>query len=100
MKKRAVLFSPEARDDLLAIYDWIASHGGPQVAMKYIDRLEVYCLNIELASERGQRRDEIREGLRIVGFERRVTIAVVVGAHEVTILRLFYGGQDWESSFQ
>ena len=99
MKSRDVIFSPEARDDLLSIYNWIAPRGGAQVAMNYLDRLEAYCLKLEFASERGHRRDEIREGLRIIGFERRVTIAFVVGDEKVTILRMFSGGQDWETAF-
>ncbi len=100
MKRRAVIFSPEARDDLLAMYNSIAPRGGAQVAMNYLDRLEAYCLRLEFASERGHRHDDIREGLRIIGFERRVTIAFVVRDDEVTILRLFSGGQDWEAAFQ
>jgi len=35
-------------------------------------------------------------GLRVVGFERRVTIAFEVDDERVTILRIFYGGVDWE----
>lgn len=97
MRKRAVVFSPEARDDLLALYDWIAERGGARVAMSYIDRLEAYCLSFDFASERGSCRDDVREGLRIVGFERRITIAFTVGEHDVTILRLFSGGQSWEA---
>lgn len=100
MKRRNVIFSPEARDDLLAMYDWIAPRGGAHVAMNYLERVERHCLNLEFASERGHRRDDIREGLRIIGFERRVTIAFVVSDDAVTILRLFSGGQDWESELQ
>lgn len=96
MKRRRVVFSPEARNDLFEIYDWIAEKASPQNAISYIDRIEAYCLGFELASERGHRRDEISPGLRIVGFERRVTIAFAVDDDRVTILRLFYGGQNWE----
>jgi toxin ParE1/3/4 len=49
-----------------------------------------------LPSERGHRRDDIRPRLRVVGFERRVTIAFTVSAEAVTILRVFYDGRDWE----
>jgi toxin ParE1/3/4 len=48
------------------------------------------------ASERGRRRDDIRPGLRIIGFERRVTVAFAVEEERVVILRIFYGGRDWE----
>lgn len=96
MKRREVFFSPEARDDVDRLYDWIAAAAGPRRAAKYIDRLEAYCLSFDFASERGTRRDDIREGLRIVGFERRITIAFYVENDRVTILRLFYGGTNWE----
>lgn len=42
-------------------------------------------------------RSEIREGLRIVGFERRVSVAFVVEDSEVVILRILYAGQLFES---
>ena len=96
MKTRAVIFSPDARRDLLRLYDWIAERAGEEIALGYTDRLESYCLRFEVASNRGRRRDDIRPGLRIIGFERRVTIAFVVEADAVIILRLDYGGQDWE----
>ena len=96
MKERAVIFSPEARDDLAALYGWIAAAAHPQTALDYIERIEIYCHGMSIGSERGTRRDDIRPGLRIVTFERRVTIAFTVGAARVTILRLFYAGRNWE----
>ncbi len=96
MKKRAIVFAPEAQDDLLRLTDWIAEAASLDTALSYIERLETYCLSFGLASERGHLRDDIRPGLRIVGFERRVTIAFVVDEASVTILRLFYGGRNWE----
>lgn len=98
MKRRIVVFAPEARDDLLDLGDWIAERAGVDVALKYIERLEYYCSGFELAGERGQRRDDIRPGLRFVGFERRVAIAFTVTDAEVTILHLYYGGRNWSSS--
>lgn len=96
MKERSVIFSPEASDDLLALYDWIAEAAGPETAISYIDRLEAYCRAFGTASERGHRRDDIREGMRVVGFERRITVAFTVDADRVIILRLFYAGRNWE----
>jgi len=40
----------------------------------------------------------IRPGLRIVGFERRVSVAFVVEEDEVVILRLLYAGRQFEST--
>jgi toxin ParE1/3/4 len=100
VKSRRVIFTPEARHDLFGIYEWIASKASLQVAISYIERLETYCLGFDIASERGHRRDDVSPGLRIVGFERRVTIAFVADENQVTILRLFYGGQNWEDKLQ
>jgi toxin ParE1/3/4 len=99
VRRREVVFAPEARDDLWRLYEAIATAAGASVALAYIERIEAYCLGFDLASERGHRRDDIRPGLRIVGFERRVTITFSVDNGRVTILRVFYGGQDWEDAF-
>lgn len=47
----------------------------------------------------GHLRSDIRPGLRILGFERRLTIAFVVGTETVTILRVFAAGRNWEETF-
>lgn len=97
MREREVVFAPEARDDLIAIYDWIARAAHPNTALSYVERVEAYCHGFSVASERGRLRDDIRPGLRIVGFERRITIAFTVGETRVVILRLFYGGRNWKA---
>jgi toxin ParE1/3/4 len=94
VEKREVVFSPEALDDLLRLYDYISEYSGPARAIGYIARIEAYCLGFDLASRRGSRRDDIRPGLRLVGFERRVTIAFHVDSETVTIDRVFYGGRN------
>lgn len=96
MKLRPVVFSPEAQHDLLQIHDWIAERAGIDIALAYLDRLEAYCLGFEFSPHRGHRRDDIRHGLRVVGFERRITIAFIVDADVVTVLRLYYAGRNWE----
>jgi toxin ParE1/3/4 len=99
LKRRTVVFAPEARHDLLELGDWIAERAGAGTALNYIARLEAYCLGFEVSAERGRRRDDIRPGLRITGFERRVTIAFAVTETEVTILGLYYGGRNWPVAF-
>lgn len=97
MNERPVEFAPEAFDDLMQLYDWIANAASPETAIRYIDRIETYCRGMGVAPERGHKRDDIRPGLRIVGFERRISIAFTVCETRVTILRLFYGGRSWEA---
>jgi toxin ParE1/3/4 len=87
-------FSPEARQDLTELYDFIARHSGPARAIAYLERIERYCLGFATAPERGTRRDYLRPGLRTIGFERRVTIAFHHDERTVTIDRILYGGRD------
>ena len=94
MERREVIFSPEALGDLEALYDHIAADSGPTRAIGYIERIESFCRKFELAGQRGHSRDDIRPGLRIVGFERRVTIAFHIETRTVIIDRIFYGGRD------
>lgn len=98
MKERRIAFAPEAAEDLIGLYDWIAAEASPVVAMAYIDRVEAFCHRLRIGSERGHLRLDIRPGLRIIGFERRLTIAFVVGEEAVTILRIFSAGRDWETT--
>lgn len=95
MKRRIVVFAPEARDDLANIYDWIAKSSSPSVALSFLERIETYCLAFDLAGERGTGRDDIRPGLRVVGFERTLTLAFAVDEDTVSFLRIFYAGSDW-----
>ena len=95
MIRRAIVLSPEARSDLIGIYDWIAEAASPETANAYVERIQAFLNALDVASERGSRRDDIRVGLRTIGFERRLTVAFTLTETEVVILRLIYGGQDW-----
>jgi toxin ParE1/3/4 len=96
---RDVVFSPEAQMDLLDLYDYIAPRGGETRALGYVERIQASCVSLGLSPERGTRRDDIRPGLRVTGFERRVTIAFHIGDDHVVIDRILYGGRDLEGSF-
>ncbi len=89
-----VLFSVEAQADLLDLYEYIAERGGESRALQYIERIEGWCESLRTFPQRGTSRNDIRPGLRIAGFEHRVTIAFEVEEKSVTILRILYGGRD------
>ena len=90
----SIEFSPEALGDLIDLYDYIALRNGPERAIGYVNRIEDYCRNLAVFPNRGSARDDLRPGLRIVGFERRAVIAFQVSANSVTVLRILYGGRD------
>jgi toxin ParE1/3/4 len=96
---RRVIFGRRALEDLREIGVWITARANAQVAERYLNRLRFYCERFDAFPERGTRRDELRPGLRTIGFERRVTVAFAVLAEEVVIVRLFYGGRDIEAAF-
>ena len=59
-----------------------------------------YCDGFDTFPHRGIKRDDVRPGLHVVGFRRRATIALTVDNDAVTILGVFYGGQDYEAVLQ
>lgn len=91
-----VVFAPEAEADLLKLYDDLAERAGPEVAFGYTERVQTHCLSFATFPERGSRRDDLRPGLRVTGFRRRVTIAFHITGNTVVIDRLLYGGRDLE----
>jgi toxin ParE1/3/4 len=96
---RSVVFSPEAQHDLFELYDYIAGRGAPNAAIDYIGRLEKRCLSLADYPEQGTARDEVRPGLRLLGFERRTEIAFHVTPTVVVIDRIFHGGQSLHAAF-
>ena len=95
-----VRLDPAAEADLQRIYSWIGERASPAIARGYVSRILDYLAGFDLFPERGRLLDDIRPGLRIIGFERRVSIAFVVEAEDVTVLRILYAGQQFERGGQ
>lgn len=88
-----IIISPEARNDLIGLFRFIAERSGRDVALRYVERIEAHCLSFADFPLRGTRRDDIVPGLRLIGFERRVTIAFHVDGARVVFDRILYGGR-------
>lgn len=86
---------PEAEDDLFQLYHYIARQSSDAVAQGYIDRIHAYLNGFSQFPERGTVRDELRKGVRIVGFERRVSIAFKILGDDVAIMRVLYAGRQF-----
>ena len=99
MKSHDVILAPEAIADIGSIRDWIEQSGGDGAADDFLSRLEAFLAKYSVAPLRGTPRTLVRPGLRVVGFERRLTIAFCVVGERVEILRVFSAGRDWESEF-
>ncbi len=98
MKTYSVVFSKEAEADLFAIYEYISERAGTHVAIRFVERIEQYCLDFAVAPERGTKRDNLRPGLRTVGFRRRATILFEVRAQEVIIHGVYYAGRSFDDT--
>jgi toxin ParE1/3/4 len=90
-----VVFSASAKADLFAIYDYIAERAGATIALRFVESIEIYCRGFETLPERGARRDDLRPGLRTVGFRRRATILFEVerATRQVVIHGIYFGGR-------
>jgi toxin ParE1/3/4 len=93
----AVRFSARAIEDLGEIFDYLLPLAGEKAARNHVAELYAYCIGLEQFPERGTIRDDLRPGLRLVGFRRQATIAFAVRDGNVTILRIFGRGRDVEN---
>lgn len=82
-----VIFSPEAAE---------------QLAARYAEAIVSYCAKWASSPIRGIMRDDVRPGLRITNYKKRTAIAFAVDAEteQVSIIGLFYGGQDYKTILQ
>lgn len=100
MKQYSVIFSPRAAQQLSDLYAYIADRGSEERAERLTSGIVTFCQNLSIFPERGTKRDDLRQGLRIIGYARRVTVAFSVGGDRVIIHGIFYGGQDYDSVVQ
>lgn len=94
----AVNFTPEAQQQLDELEAHIAEVGSPIAAARYVDSILDHCENLQAFPHRGTRRDDLRPGLRTLGFRRRVTILFEVTDDTVNVIGIYYGGQDYEAT--
>jgi toxin ParE1/3/4 len=92
-----VVFAPEAEAQLVAIYELIAAAASPAIAQRFTEAIIARCESLDRMPHRGKPRDDLRPGLRTLSFRHRALIAYAVEKKTVTILGVFYGGQDWEA---
>lgn len=92
-----LIFAPEAEEQLLELFDYIANAASPDIALRYTNALVSYCENFCNFPYRGNRRDDIRPGLRTTNYRKRTVIAFTVSDATISIIGIFHGGQNYES---
>jgi plasmid stabilization system protein ParE len=99
MKRYRVRLSDEAKADLAEIYRFVRRKSASSiVARGYTGRIREFLAAFETFPERGSVRDHIRPGVRLVGFERRVSVAFLVENEEVVILKVLYAGRQFDGA--
>ncbi|WP_143705453.1 type II toxin-antitoxin system RelE/ParE family toxin [Pollutimonas subterranea] len=55
-----VVFAPEAEDQVVALYNYIAKAASPDIAKRYTDSVLSYCESFQSFPNRGYLRNDIR----------------------------------------
>ena len=98
MRQYAVVFTPEAQEQLLALYRYVATAASPEIAERYTNAIITHCDDLRTFPNRGVSRDDVRPGLRITNYKKRAVIAFAVNADLVSIIGIYYGGQDYAAA--
>lgn len=93
----SVVFTPEAEDELVELYRYIANDASPAIAEKFTSAIVEFCEGLGNFPHRSVRRDDIRPGLFVTQYRSRVVIAYTVDDDAVVVIGMFYGGRDYES---
>lgn len=96
----SVVFTPEAEEQLVTIYRYIANAASPKTAELYTNAIINYCEGLAIFPQRSVRRDEIRPGLLVTNYKKRTVIAYAVNDDVVSIIGVFYGGQDYQVALE
>jgi toxin ParE1/3/4 len=70
-----IVLTPEAEAHLVELYASIAEKASPEIAAHFTDGIVTYCESLCTFPARGNRRDDIRPGLRVTSYRKRVAIA-------------------------
>ena len=60
MSQYAVVFTPEAQEQLVALYRYIAVAASPEIAEGYVSSIVAYCESLCDFPHRGTHRDDVR----------------------------------------
>ena len=100
MKSYAIVWRPQARHDLLSLYEWIADQSDPDTAFDYTSQIEAHATKLAPFPERGTPRDDLTKGVRTTPYRRRTVIAYRVLNDAVEILAIAHAGRDLGRAFE
>ncbi len=102
MKTYTVVFSPLAEAQLAELYRYIRQHATARTATRYVKAVAAHCEGLNTFPHRGARRDDVRPGIRVTNFKGSTVVVFDVDEAPMTvsILGIYYGGQDYEAQFR
>jgi toxin ParE1/3/4 len=93
-----VIVAPGVFAKMVQQADYIARQSTEEVASRYMGRLFTYFDELDIFPQRGRPRDDVLQGLRVVGFKNSANIAFVVEGNYVYVLGIYFGGEDYDSA--
>lgn len=94
---RRVVFAPEAEDQLVDLYRYLARNATPEIAADYTDAIVTYCEQLVVFPHRGTAWDDIRPGLRTTTYKKHTVIAFAIDDNTIAVLGVFHRGRDYET---
>jgi toxin ParE1/3/4 len=91
-------WSPEAEDDLLAVWNYLAREASPEVADEQLRSLDRACEALAEWPHSGRVRDELLRGVRSIAAEACV-VFYRVGNSAIEIIRVLHGRRDVDAIF-
>ena len=96
--KRPVLWSPQARTDLFAIWSYYRNEAGELVADRVVRAINEKCKVLQEFPLMGRARDELRTGLRSIPVSPHVVFYRVRG-DAAEVVRVLHGRRDLDEIF-
>ena len=94
----AVIWSPEAEQDLLAIWNHVAREASPHVADEQLRCVDRACETLAEWPHSGRVRDELFRGVRSIAVDRYVVFYRVRNS-AIEIIRVLHGRRDVDGIF-
>jgi toxin ParE1/3/4 len=96
--EQPVDWSPEAEQDLLAIWNYVAREASPGAADEQLRSLDRACEALAQWPHSGRARDELFRGVRSIAVEAYV-VFYRVGNSAIEIVRVLHGRRDVDAIF-
>lgn len=92
-----VVFSRRAKQQLLDLQQYVTRAASRTTATRFTRAIVNYCEALRTFPQRGTLREDLGPGFRVTNFNSSTIIVFSVEPEQVSILGVFYGGQDYES---